>query len=134
LEGVVGECPGESHREFPVILHGEKIGVLRMRRKQTAPGWTQREEELIQEITKQLALAVNNSRLMEDTNRRIAEEQTLGAITSRLGQTLDFDTLLQTAAQELGQLQDVAEISVFVGQPPEDQKPLQKTGRLRGIP
>lgn len=122
----------ESHREFPVNLHGQQIGAIHLQRKENASGWTHREEELIQEVARQVALAVDNSRLLEETNRRIAEEQTLGEISNRLGRTLDFDTLLQTAARELGQLPDVAEVSVFVGQSPEEKKPLQRTGRLRG--
>jgi GAF domain-containing protein len=120
-----------DYREFPVNLHGQQVGTILLRRKESAAGWNRREEELIQEVARQVALAADNSRLLEETNRRIAEEQTLGEITTRLGRTLDFDTLLQTAARELGELPDVAEAAVFVGPPPE-KKQLARTGTLRG--
>jgi GAF domain-containing protein len=117
--------------ETPLNLHGQQIGTIQLQRKENAPDWTRREEELVQDVARQVALALDNNRLLEDTNRRIAEEQTLGEITSRLGRTLDFDTLLQTAVRELSQLQDVAEVSVYVGPAPE-KKGGPRAGRGQG--
>ena len=118
--------------EIPLVLHGQQIGAVRLQRKENAPDWSHREEELIQDVAQQVALALDNNRLLEETNRRIAEEQTLGGITTRLGRTLDFDTLIQTAARELSQLPDVAAVSVHVGQTADERAGPQRGGRTRG--
>jgi hypothetical protein len=43
----------------------------------------------------------------------------IGQLATRFSQSLDLDTLLQTAARELGQLPDISEVSVFIGQEPQ---------------
>jgi len=58
-------------------------------------------------------------RLLEDAQQRARQEQTIGELSTRFSQSLDIDSLLQTAARELGQLPDVSEVSVFIGQLPE---------------
>jgi hypothetical protein len=67
-------------------------------------------------------LALENAHLLEETQRRAEREQMLGQMTTRFTRSLDMDTLLQTAVRELGQLLDVAEVSVHV-LPPEEPLP-----------
>jgi hypothetical protein len=54
----------------------------------------------------------------------------VGKLATRFSQSLDIDTLLQTAAREIGQLPDVSEVSVFIGkQPQETSSTKRKTKR-----
>jgi hypothetical protein len=54
----------------------------------------------------------------------------VGKLAAQFSQSLDLDTLLQTAARELGQLPDVSEVSVFIGQEDEQtSQPAQQTKR-----
>ncbi|HEX2697302.1 MAG TPA: hypothetical protein VHM28_06295, partial [Anaerolineales bacterium] len=62
----------------------------------------------------QVALALENSRLLDETRQRAIQEQTVNEISGRFSRSLDIDALLQTAARELGALPEVAEVSVFV--------------------
>ncbi len=63
-----------------------------------------------------MALALDNSRLLEETRQRAIQQQTVNEISARLSRSLDIDTLLRTAARELGTLPEVAEVSVVVGE------------------
>jgi hypothetical protein len=45
---------------------------------------------------------------------------------------MDIDGLLQTAARELGQVVDVAEVSVFIGTIPEQAAQRKRTKRSSG--
>ena len=81
--------------------------------------WGKTDEELIREVAYQVGLAVDNLRLLEDAQQRAKQEQTVGELATRFSQSLDIDGLLQTAAREFGQLPDVSEVSVFIGQLPE---------------
>jgi GAF domain-containing protein len=98
-----------------IVLRGQKIGNISIARKGDT-AWSKLDKELIEEVAIQVGLAVDNIRLLEDATERAKQEQTIGKLASRFSQSLDLDTLLQTAARELGQLPDVSEVSVFIGQ------------------
>lgn len=94
---------GENSHELrvPITLRGQEIGTIRLRRKETAPAWSQRERELAAEIAAQVALALDTSRLLEETQKSAARDQMIAGVSNRIRQTLDMETVLQTAANEL---------------------------------
>ena len=75
--------------------------------------------DVVVEVAYQVGLAVDNIRLLEEATERAKQEQMVGKLAARFSQSLDLDTLLQTAARELGQLPNISEVSVFVGQQSE---------------
>jgi GAF domain-containing protein len=113
--------------KVPIILRGQKIGSISLSRKDDTP-WTGIDQNLVNEVAYQTGLAVDNVRLVEDATQRARQEQTVGELATRFSQSLDIDGLLQTAARELGQVADVAEVSVFIGQIPE-QAPQKKRSK-----
>jgi GAF domain-containing protein len=102
----------------PIMLRGQKIGTIALARKGEVT-WTEADKNLVEEVANQVGLAIDNIRLLEEATQRAMQEQAVGRLASRFSQSLDLDTLLQTAARELGQLPDVAEVSVLIGQPGE---------------
>jgi len=103
----------------PIILRGRHIGAIRMSRKGNNAFWSEKEKDLTTDIATQIGLALENARLLEESQKRAIREQTLNEISARLNRSLDIDSLLQTATRELHQLPNVAEVSVYVGQPDE---------------
>ena len=106
----------------PIILRGRKIGTITITRKGDGK-WSRLDEGLLDEVSGQVGLAVDNIRLLEEATQRAQQEQTVGKLATHFSQSLDLDTLLQTAARELGQLPDVSEVSVFIGQQDEQALP-----------
>jgi GAF domain-containing protein len=102
----------------PIMLRGQKIGTISIARKGDAV-WSKLDKDLVEEVANQVGLAVDNIRLLEEATERAKQEQMVGKLAARFSQSLDLDTLLQTAARELGQLPNISEVSVFVGQEPE---------------
>jgi len=102
----------------PIVLRGQRIGDISIARKGDT-AWTKLDKDLVEEVANQVGLAIDNIRLLEEATQRAKQEQTIGRFAARFSQSLDLDTLLQTAARELGQLPDISEISVFVGQEPQ---------------
>jgi GAF domain-containing protein len=96
---IAGENSHELH--VPIVLRGQEIGNIRLRRKETASPWSQRERELAAEIADQVALALDTSRLLEETQKNAARDQMIASVSNRIRQTLDMETVLQTAANEL---------------------------------
>jgi GAF domain-containing protein len=111
----------------PIMLRGQKIGNISIARKGDAK-WSKLDETLLDDVAGQVGLAVDNIRLLEEATQRARQEQTIGKLATRFSQSLDLDTLLQTAARELGQVPDVSEVSVFIGDLSEDgsRKPFSK--------
>lgn len=122
-----GSQSNENAITAPIVLRGQKIGNISIARKGDAK-WSKLDEGLLDEVASQVGLAVDNIRLLEDATQRATQEQTIGKLAARFSQTLDLDTLLQTAARELGQVPDVSEVSVFVGELTEEtsKKPQAK--------
>ena len=108
---------------IPIHLRGQKIGSIALTRKDNTP-WNEVDIAMINEVAYQTGLAVDNVRLVEEATERAQQEQAIGELATRFSQSTDIDNLLQIAARELGQIADVAEVSVFISQPPD--QPQQK--------
>jgi GAF domain-containing protein len=120
--------PADDAPVIPLTLRGQKIGNISITRKGDAK-INKIDEELISEVAIQAGLAIDNIRLLEEATQRAKQEQMVGRLAARFGQSLDIDTLLQTAAREIGQLPDVSEVSVFIGKQPEEVSSKRKTKR-----
>lgn len=129
--GKAPEEPGKTLK-IPITLRGKKIGNISLSRKDDTP-WSEMDRDMITEVAYQTGLAIDNVRLVDEATQRAKQEQTVGELAARFSQTMDIDTLLQTAARELGQVADVAEVSVFIGEIPEQAMPKRRTRRSTGL-
>jgi GAF domain-containing protein len=85
----------------PVKLRDQVVGVLDLRFEgaPVSPDTI----SLVEESASRLALALETARLLEDTQRRAAQERLTGEVTARMRETLDVETVLKTAASEMRQ-------------------------------
>jgi len=104
----------------PIKLHGQVLGSIDVVRKGTN-SWDESDENFTTEIATQIGLALENVRLLNSTKQRMYFEQSLSELTGQLSQSIDTNTLLETAIRELHQLPNVTEVSVKLS-PPEDDK------------
>jgi GAF domain-containing protein len=111
--GGQGRIKNENELQIPLRLRGQSIGAISFRGKENSE-WSEGEQSLAERVAEQVALALENSRLIEETRQRAVQQQTVNEISARLNRSLNMDTLLQSAARELGSLPDVAEVSVFI--------------------
>jgi GAF domain-containing protein len=107
---------GTTRMEVPITLRGQQIGIIVLNRK-SETAWNEAEKSLAGEVANQVGLALENARLLEDTERRAAQEQKLIDLTARLSRSLDPDVLLQETVRELRQLPNISEVSVYVTSP-----------------
>ncbi len=114
-DGDAGEATDEPALIVPVVLRGQPVGVLGFKRKEKGWLWSKDEIALAEALADQLALAADNLRLLEETQRRAARERLAGEITARVRETLDVDTVLQTAVREIGEKLALSELVIRVG-------------------
>lgn len=114
---------GTNEVAVPLTLRGQKIGKISIAR-QDGMEWNKTDEDLLTEVASQVSLAVDNLRLLEEATQRAKQEQIVGELAFRFSQALDIDSLLQTAARELGQLPGVEQATVFIGEIGDQNKDL----------
>jgi GAF domain-containing protein/HAMP domain-containing protein len=107
---------GGSTLAIPVRIRENVEGVVRLRKPDGAADWTPDEIELTKTLAEQLGVALESARLYQETQRRAARDRLLGEVTARVRQTLDMDTVLQTAIREIGQALELAEVEVRMGE------------------
>ncbi len=99
---------------IPLSLRGQPIGTISLKRKANDPNWAEAEREMAERIASQVALAIENARLLEESQHRAAREQKVSEFSNRFSRSLDVDALLQNAVRELHSLPQVEEVSVFI--------------------
>jgi GAF domain-containing protein/HAMP domain-containing protein len=85
----------------PITLRGKAIGVLGVCDDDPERQWSEDETDLVQAVAERMALAADNLRLVDETQRRAAREQLAGEVTARMRETLDLETVLRTAVEEM---------------------------------
>jgi hypothetical protein len=100
--------------EVALDLRGQRLGQLVLKREQT---WSQQEVELVQEAMSQVALAVENARLLEEIQQRAFQEEMINQIIARAQGSLDLETVMQTLVLELSQIIDTHRVQIRLGDP-----------------
>jgi GAF domain-containing protein len=85
----------------PITIHGEEVGILRLEDADPDREWTPNELALTRAVAGEVAIALENARLIEETEKRAQRERTINRITSRIRNAPSIDQMLAVAAQEL---------------------------------
>lgn len=96
---------------LPIKLRGEVIGSVDVRSPENRR-WDQDELDIVTAIIERSAIAMENARLLADSQKLAAKERTIGEISARISAQSEVDELLKTATQELGRTLPGMEISV----------------------
>ncbi len=88
----------------PVKVRDTVIGYIHIESAEIGRKWTEDEISLAQAVAERAALALENARLFEQTERRAEQEQIMARVAARIAESNRFDNILQTAVRELGQV------------------------------
>ena len=97
---------------IPVNIRGQNVGTLKLEALQTDREWTDDELAMINAAAERAALALENARLLAESQKLAAKERTIGEISAKISAQSDIDELLKTAAQELGRTLPGMEIAI----------------------
>jgi len=100
----------------PIELRGQRIGALRLRRAAERGGWTEAERELIQQTASQLALSLENARLLEEVRSQANQEELINQIVARTESSLHLETVMKTAVTEIGRLMRLSRVELRLGE------------------
>jgi GAF domain-containing protein len=105
---------------IPLVLHGQRIGTIRLKRKGAGGRWSPRERALVEKIAAQISLALENSRLVDEAQKSAIRDQMIANVSARIRETLDIESVIRTAASELRRVFDLKEAEITVGAPQLD--------------
>ncbi len=87
----------------PLKLRGQTIGVLGLQEMDEAREWSPDEIALVEAVSEQVALALENARLFEETRRRMEQTQALLRVSEGAASTLESTEIMRRIAREAAQ-------------------------------
>jgi GAF domain-containing protein len=108
--------PGESKLlSVPIKMRDKVIGTLRLQieEEETLPETT----ILAESVAERMALALENARLLEESQRRAEQEQLVTWLTARIRETLDVDLVLKRAADGIRQALGLHDVLIQLEEP-----------------
>jgi len=90
----------QSRLAIPVQLRGRTIGVIHLGARNHAP-LTDDDADIAKAVAERLSLAIETATLLQATQQRADIERITTDISTRISSSTRFETILQTAAQEL---------------------------------
>ncbi len=109
-----------SSHQVPIRIRGKVIGYIDAHKPETR-AWTASEKDLLDTLAGRLEGALDSARLYDEIQERANREHLVSEASSRMRESLDVQTVLRAAAEELHRvLGDVAETEIWIA--PEDIK------------
>jgi GAF domain-containing protein/HAMP domain-containing protein len=110
-EGIPAVGSGMSF-SIPVVVQNRLIGKLDIRSKSSSRTWTADEVALIKAAAERAALALENARLLEESQMRATKERTISTISTKISNLINIENIVQTAIQELSRTMPEAEVAI----------------------
>lgn len=101
--GTIGRVDFHAILAVPIREREKVIGVIAFTRQLGSPPFDHEEIQLIELLTSQAGTIITNQQLIEDTQQLVRRERILNQISAEVRRSLDLETILQSATQELGQ-------------------------------
>ena len=101
---------------LPVTLRNQPLGWITLRRSSQARAWSQEEIEFASSIVSQLALALENARLMEENRRRAQQEEMIGNVSAKTQGMLDVESVVKAALEEIGKSLGLSKVQIILGE------------------
>jgi len=95
-----GEDWTEVEWALPLAVQGRTFGVMIARHVLPPGGAKADEEQLLKIVANQVAIAVENARLYEETHQRLRETETLLTVARAVSSTLDLTETMRRVARE----------------------------------
>ncbi|MGB9593196.1 MAG: GAF domain-containing protein, partial [Anaerolineae bacterium] len=108
-------APGRSRAEIivPVRLGSEVLGLLDVR-SSSVGAFTQRDPSVLKSVADQLAVALQNQRLLLQAERRAAYLEAVAHIGQEVAAILRTQDLLRQAAESVGRRLDYERVAIFL--------------------
>ena len=108
----------EIEKEIPLSIRGQVIGQIKLGNTNE---WNAETQSLIEEIASHASQALENARLVEDSQATATREQLANQIISKIWASNNMDTILQTTVRELGKALEASEVEIEITTDGQDE-------------
>jgi len=91
----------QSALAMPLALRGNIIGNIRIHDTEKGRQWSSEEVALLEAVSEQMSLALENARLFDETRQRATREQLARQITDKMRSAPNVDSIVETGLTEL---------------------------------
>ena len=88
----------------PIKLRGQVIGTLNVKAPTQDRQWNADEINLVEAISERLSIALENARLIQESQRQVVKQQTIRDMTEKISSSINLKNVLQIAVEELGRV------------------------------
>ena len=106
----------------PIEVRGKRFGSLSLGRDKGQGKWSQAEIDLVKETTAQIALALENARLLEEIQNRANQEELINQIVSRSQSSPNLEAVMKTAVQEIGRHFSISKVQIRLSESEKDSQ------------
>ena len=99
----------------PLKLRDEIIGVLGIHDDDPERRWTEEEIALIETVSEQMSLALENARLFDHTRRDAWRNQVVSETTAKVWASSEIEAVMKAAVAELGEKLRASEVVIRLG-------------------
>lgn len=99
---------------IPVKNRDIVLGGMKLRKKKDSGVWTKEQLALVETLSEQVGIALESARLFDQAQQRAARERIIGEASSHIRETLDIESVLQAAAEELHKALGQVETEVWL--------------------
>ena len=110
-KATVTESGENATLSIPIRLRDQVIGVLDIRVPEEHE-WDADEIDVAEAVADRLALALDNARLLQESQRRASKEAKIGEVTAKISASINMRNVLQTAVEELGRALPGSEVVI----------------------
>lgn len=112
------EVTGQSSLvQIPIKIRNEVIGQFNIETDHST--MTDDQLEFIESISSQTSIALENARLLSETQRAALQEQKINEMTAQFSKALSIEEIIKAAVREFGKLPSVSEASISLIPPDE---------------
>jgi GAF domain-containing protein/HAMP domain-containing protein len=103
----------------PLKLRDQIIGVLGIQSDDLNRQWTADEIALIEAVSEQMSLAIENARLFEESQRNAWRDQIISESTAKVWSSAEIEEVMRIAVAQLGEKLRASEVVIRLGTPEE---------------
>ncbi|HNB50319.1 MAG TPA: GAF domain-containing protein [Anaerolineales bacterium] len=122
---IFGHQSTKATLTLPLIHRQQVIGILNL--KASKQEWSQDDLTILNAVTRQAALALENARLVEASQNLAIREHQINQITANIHQAANLEAILKTTVTELAKVLNVPEASIQL----RSEKPVIKARILQ---
>ncbi len=106
--------PSSGNQRYPIsipvkVRGNVVVAILETYKPTTSGQWTSQEITILEAISEQLGIALENARLFDETQRLAQRERIAAEVAGKIWASTNVETILQTAVQELGRALNVSQ-------------------------